>query len=164
MKKDGKKEVEELKQKVQELEEKYKRALADYQNLEKRVAEERKKWIRTASKELILRLLPVLDTLELGAKHIQDEGLRLSVKQFLDVLKNEGVERIETKGRDFDPNTMECIDTVPGEENKIIQEIRAGFTLFGNVLRSVQVKVGKQNGEEKAREVAKEELQKADYM
>lgn len=138
-------EVENLEKKNEELYNKYKRALADYQNLEKRVAEERGEWIRKANKELLLRLLPVLDTLMLAAKHSQDESLKVSIKQFLDILKNEGVVRIETMGANFDPNLMEGIGTVEGEKDKVIGEARAGFLLNDSVLRPAQVTVGKGN-------------------
>lgn len=143
------KQIQELQQKLGEWENKYKRALADYQNLEKRAAQERSEWIKIANKELILRLLPVLDTLILAQSHVQDEGLRLSIKQFLDVLKNNGAERIETQGHEFDPKVMECVDTAQGEENRVLSEIRAGFTLHGEVVRPAQVKVGKKSQEEK---------------
>lgn len=158
------KEIEELKQKIEELENKYKRVLADYQNLEKRVAQEKKEWIHMANKELILRLLPVLDTLMLASIHVQDEGLRLSIQQFLDVLKNEGVERIETRDERFNPETMECVETGKGEEGKILEEIRAGYLLHGRTLRVALVKVGKEKIEKREEEEAKEELQKGDYM
>lgn len=164
MKKNGKKEVEELKQKVQELEEKYKRALADYQNLEKRVEKEKKEWIISANKDIILRLLPVLDTLMLASIHVQDEGLKLNIQQFLDVLKNEGVERVETRGENFNPETMECVETGEGEESKVLEEIRAGYLLHGRTLRVALVKVGKEKIEKREEEEAKEQLQKGDYM
>jgi len=137
--------IEELKKKVEEFENKYKRVLADYQNLEKRVLVERKEWILKANKDLLLRLLPVLDTLILAEKNIKvgDEGLSLGIKQFQDLLKNENVERIETLGKNFDPNLMECIETVDGEEGIVIEEIRAGYMLYDKVLRAAQVKVGK---------------------
>lgn len=142
----------------------WKKALADYQNLEKRVEAEREERARSANKGVILRLLPVLDTLMIAAKHVQDEGLPLSVKQFLDVLKQEGVEKIEVQGRNFDPALMECLETEEGEGNKVLEEIRTGFTLNGQVLRPAQVKVGKSQKQEKEEELAKEQLQKGDYM
>lgn len=137
--------VRELKQKIEDLENQNKRILADYQNLEKRVAEERQEWILKANKDLLLHLLPVLDTLILAEKHIKvgDEGLSLGIKQFQDLLKNENVERIETLGKNFDPNLMECIESIEGEEGKVLEEIRVGYTLYDKVLRVAQVKVGK---------------------
>lgn len=137
------KEIEKLKQKAEENENNYKRALADYQNLQKRANEERHNWIKIANKELLLRLLPVLDTLIIANKHINNDGLTVSINQFLDVLKAEGVIKIDTEGKDFDPNTMECIKVEQGEDNKVIEEIRAGYAIHDKILRPAQVKVGK---------------------
>ena len=136
-------ELEDLKQKVEEFESRYKRALADYQNLQKRVQEEKGEWIRSANKELILRILTVLDTLMLAYQHTQDKNIQVSVQQFFDILKSEGVTKIETVGQKFDPNTMEAIATDVGEEGKVIEELRAGFMLYDKLLRAAQVKVGK---------------------
>lgn len=138
-------EVEELKKKTEEFDNKYKRALADYQNLEKRVREERTEWIVKSNKDLLLHLLPVLDTLILVEKHLKDknEGLSLSIKQFLDILKDEGVIRIETEDKSFDPSLMECVETIEGEEGKVIEEVRPGYLLNEQVLRATLVKVGK---------------------
>lgn len=124
----------------------WKRAVADYQNLEKRMIEERVKLIKTANRSLIMRLLPVLDTLMLATSHIKNEGLELAIKQFTDLLRNEGVEKIEVEGKTFDPITMECVDTVPREENKVVSQVRAGFKFKdGGVLRPAQVQVGGRN-------------------
>lgn len=141
-KKKDNKEIDELKKKVEELENSYKRALADYQNLEKRVAEEKREWLLTANRGLLLRLLPILDTLMLASKHSQDQSLQISVSQFLEILKNEGVTRIETSGKYFDPGLMEGIQTVLGEKNKVVEETRSGFLLNEVVLRPAQVTVG----------------------
>lgn len=137
------KKVEELLQKVADFENRYKRVLADYQNLEKRSREERGEWIKSANKNLLLRLLPVLDTLMLANSHSEDQGLKVSVAQFLDVLKAEGVTKIETIGKDFDPRLMECVETVEGEKDKV-SEVRAGYTLYDQVLRPALVRVGSQ--------------------
>lgn len=128
---------------IEQLESQLKRSLADYQNLEKRTAEERVSWIRKANKDLILRLLPILDTLILANAHVQNEGLGLSIKQFLDILRNEGVEKIETVGQDFNPSTMEGVGTIEGEEGKVVQEVRLGFKYEDeSVIRPAQVLVG----------------------
>lgn len=136
-------EFEELQKQLEEFEGKYKRALADYQNLQKRVQEEKSEWIRSSNRDLLLRLLPVLDTLMMAEKHLQDQGLTVSINQFLDTLKAEGVTRIKTVGEEFDPHTMECVTTEKGEENKILEELRAGYMIYDKVLRAAQVKVGK---------------------
>lgn len=136
------KEKDEYKERVADLENQIKRVLADYQNLEKRVREERVNWIQTANKELLLRILPVLDTLILASKHSEDKSLHVSVSQFLQALKDEGVEKIETTGKNFDPHTMECVTTEEGEEGKVLEETRAGFKIGDIVLRPAQVIVG----------------------
>jgi molecular chaperone GrpE len=138
-------ELEALKHQVEEFENNYRRALADYQNLQKRVQEEKGEWIRAANKELILRILPVLDTLMIAQLHVDDKGMQVSIQQFIDVLKAEGITKIQTVGRDFDPHLMECITTEDGEENKVLEEIRAGYMIYERVLRPAQVKVGKKN-------------------
>lgn len=166
-KKDAKpKEAEDLEKKVEELDNKYKRALADYQNLEKRVGEERNDWVLRANKDLLLHLLPVLDTLILAKKHnkIEDEGLSLSIKQFQDLLKTEGVEKIEVVGKEFDPKTMQCVETQEGTDGKILEEVREGYMLHDQVLRAALVKVGKAKIEKEEEKKAKEQLQKGDYM
>lgn len=123
-------------------EDKYKRALADYQNLEKRVAFQRRELIISASRNVIERLLPVLDTLELASMHTEDQGMKMSIQQFLDVLKAEGVEKIEAKGKKFDPVHMEAVGTQPGDEGKVLEEARAGYLLNDKLLRPAQVIVG----------------------
>lgn len=136
-------EVALLKQKIEELENQTKRIFADYQNLQKRVDIERREWLIKANKDLILRLLPALDFLLLSSKHIKDEGLKLSIQKFFDILKTEGVEKIEAVGKEFDPSLMEAITAVAGEENKVVEELRSGFRMGEQVLRPVQVTVGK---------------------
>ncbi len=139
--KPGKIENEEL----ENLENQLKRALADYQNLERRIEENKRDWILSSNKDLILKLLPGIDNLVLAEKHTQDEGVKLSIKHFLDTLENEGVRKIETLGLDFNPKFMEAVDTAQGEEGKVLEEIKSGYTLYDQVLRPAQVVVGKQD-------------------
>ncbi len=79
----------------------------------------------------------------MAEKHLQDQGLQVSINQFLDIIKGEGVTRVKTVGENFDPYTMECVTTEVGEENKVLEELRAGYMLYDKVLRPAQVKVGK---------------------
>src|SRR6185369_2286114 len=137
-------ELEIVRQQAEESEGKYKRALADYQNLQKRVNEERIEWIRSSNKDLLLRLLPVLDTLMMAQNHLQDQGLTVCINQFLDTLKAEGITRIKTVGEQFDPMFMEAIVADVGKENEVLEELRAGYLLHDKVLRAAQVKVGKE--------------------
>ena len=139
---DNKEDIEKLKTEVKDFEEKWKRAIADYQNLERRTQELRREWILSSNRDLILKMLPVLDTLLLAQSHLKDEGLALSIQKFLDTLKDEGVQGIETKDKSFDPHHMEAVEIVSGEKDKVIEEVRQGFLLNDKVLRPAQVKVG----------------------
>ncbi|MBP6881960.1 MAG: nucleotide exchange factor GrpE [Candidatus Levybacteria bacterium] len=130
-------------EKVSDWEHKYKRALADYQNLEKRVRDDRRNIIVSANKDLLLRFLPVLDTLELANHHEPNQSLVLGINQCKDILKSEGVLALETVGEDFDPNQMEVVSTAEGKEGIVIQEVRKGYLLHDILLRPAQVIVGK---------------------
>jgi len=143
MSKKNEKKVEQESTEFANLENQLKRALADYQNLEKRIANEKSSWILASNRNLLLKLLPGLDSLLLAEKHTQDEGVKLSIKHFLDILENEGVKKIETVGKDFNPNLMEAITTQEGEDGKVLEEVRSGYMLFDSVLRPAQVIVGK---------------------
>lgn len=136
-------ELDRCRENVQDLENQVRRVLADYRNLEKRVQEEKSEWIKIANKQILLRLLSVLDTLILANKHIENQGLTISIQQFLDILKDEGVTRIDAKGKTFDPHTMECVETIEGQAGKVIEEIRIGFMIYDKILRPVHVTVGK---------------------
>ena len=128
----------------QNLENQLKRAVADYQNREKRIAMEKADWIRLSNKDLLLRLLPGLDSLILAQKHTQDEGVKIAIKHFLEILEQEGVKKIETEGKDFDPNLMEVVATREGDAGKVLEETRTGYALGDKVLRPAQVIVGGQ--------------------
>jgi|WetSurMetagenome_2_1015567.scaffolds.fasta_scaffold52955_1 molecular chaperone GrpE len=134
--------VQALEQQVKELDNKWKRALADYQNQEKRTQEERIEWIKSANRDLLLRILPILDTLISAKQHSEDQALTVSISQFLGILKDENITRIETVGKEFNPNCMEAITTEEGKENEVLKELRAGYMLNDKILRVAQVTVG----------------------
>lgn len=130
---------------VEEWKTKYLRALADYQNLEKRTREQIEETRKYAAELLLARFLPVLDTFEKAYAHVQDPGLALALKEFYAVLSEKGAERITTVGKAFDPHEMECIEVVAGKEGMVMEEVVAGYRLYGKVLRVAGVKVGKEN-------------------
>lgn len=137
-------------QRVVELENQLKRAVADYHNLEKRVTEGRSELTKWGTGELLIKLLPTLDHLEQalsGANEAEKQsgwfkGVELAVKELNQVLQSEGLEQIVADGQ-FDPNLHEAVDTSEGEDNKILKMVRKGYTLNGKVLRPAQVVVGK---------------------
>ena len=137
-----KKSIEELQEKVAALEENWRRALADYHNLEKRISDQKKSYIQLANLSLIDKLLAVLDDLDRALEHIRDKGLKLVREQFIEVLVSEGVKEIEVEGKHFDPETMDCVEMVPGPKNKVMSVQLKGYSLKDHVIRPAKVEVG----------------------
>ncbi len=135
---------EENKQEEEPWEHKYKRALADYQNLLKQNAKEREEFIKYAVSDFLQDILPVYDHLKMSLIGLNDEenknawvqGVKHVLKQFKDVLEARGIEEIKTVGANFDHNTMEAID---GTGEKVKQEVMPGYKLNGKVIRPAKV-------------------------
>lgn len=138
--------TDELQKQIEEWKAKYLRALADYQNLEKRKSEEIGVVRRFAGEIILVKLLAIVDTFERAGKHLNDQGLALALKEFSAFLKEQGVEKMEVVGKPFNPHEMECIEVVDGEDTIVIEELLPGYTLYGKVIRVAQVKVGKKGG------------------
>jgi molecular chaperone GrpE len=136
-------------EKIASLEEQLVRAVADYKNLERRSFEERIEAIKFANQQLIEALLPAFDTLFLAGKYTTDESVKLTIQRILEVLKENGIEKVETNGAQYNADTMECIEVVEGDPSagsgqaRVVEEIRPGFTINGKLIRPAQVKVGK---------------------
>lgn len=131
------------KDKQKNFKESYERALADYQNLLKRTAKERREFAKYANENLICDIIPVYDNLKIAIAHSDKEnhdswlnGVKYVVKQFKDLLKNFGVEEIKTSGQVFDPATMEALE---GSGEKVKQELRSGYILSGKVIIAAKV-------------------------
>lgn len=124
---------------------KYLRALADYQNLEKRSREMVDESRKFASEVMLLRLIPVVDTFKKAKEHIHDIGFDLAYKELTAVLAEQGVTTMQSLGKQFNPHEMECIEVVPGNDNEVMEELLPGYLFRGKVLRVAQVKVGKKN-------------------
>ena len=88
-------------------------------------------------------MLEVLDEFLLTYKHLPDPGLKIAIDKFENVLKNQGLEEINLKNADFDPQIMECIEVVKGPDNKVVEVKKRGYLLNGQCLRPAQVAVGK---------------------
>ncbi len=142
--------VPELEQRVADLDNQLKRAVADYRNLESRVSQGRSELTSFVGTELVKKLLPVLDHLEQALAGISEQeknngwvkGVELAVKELNQVLQSEGLEVIAADGQ-FDPNLHEAVDTREGEDNTILKVVRKGFKLNGKVLRPAGVVVGR---------------------
>lgn len=132
---------------IKTLEDNWKRALADYQNLMKRVETDKKEFVKFQTANMLSKLLPTLDILELAATHSQDQGVKMAVKQFQDVLASEGLQEIiPQNGEVYDHQIHECIETVPGDADDVIAEmVQKGYKIGDFVIRPAKVKVSKLN-------------------
>ena len=130
-------------QELSSLKERLARALADYSNLEKRFERDSSSIIKFANSNLLGRLLEVRDHLGMAAS-AGDTSLKMILSTFDKVLTDEGVTEVKVDGM-YDPATMECHETVPGEKDKVIGVQLRGYLLHGKLLRPARVTVG--NGE-----------------
>ena len=131
------------KQDYDELDDRYKRILAEFENFKKRSAKEREGLYNSILSDVIEVILPVVDNLENAAKvETKDEsykqGVELVLKQFKDVLKSKGVEEIKAIGETFDPSLHEAVSSVQDDEKgekEIVQEYRKGYKIGNRVIR-----------------------------
>lgn len=144
--------VEGLKAELADLNNKYLRLAADFDNYRKRQAQERESLLKYGAAETMTKLLVVLDTFERAKeqlKEIEDcksvkDGYEVVFKQLVDVLKKAGLEKIEAQGAEFDPNLHEAVAKTPTTEypdNTVILEMQAGYKLGDRVLRPALVNV-----------------------
>lgn len=148
-------EFEALKEKEKLAENYYDRLLrlqAEFENYKKRIAREKQEFVKFANEELIVEILPVVDSLERaldGAHNSPNassirEGVELIRKQLLQTLKKFGVERIESIGKQFDPHQHEVIMQVESEEypeGTVIEELQKGYMLNQRLIRPAVVKI-----------------------
>ncbi|MCL4122481.1 UNVERIFIED_CONTAM: hypothetical protein GTU68_040705 [Idotea baltica] len=120
------------------------RAAAEAENIRKRaerdVANARKFGIEKFAKEL----MPVTDSLDQALKH--EEGVEMTAKMLLDVLKKNGLEELDPMGEKFDPNFHEAMAMVPNpelEDNTVFDVFQKGYLLNGRVVRAAKVIVVK---------------------
>ena len=132
-----------------ELKDRYKIVLAEFENYKKRSQKERESLYNSILADVVETMLPVLDNLENAAKvETKDEdykkGIELVLKQFKDVLKSKGVEEIKTVGETFDPELHEAVSSIQDEnlgEKEIAQEYRKGYKIGSKVIRHSMVVV-----------------------
>ena len=137
------------KQDYDELDDRYKRILAEFENFKKRCAKEREGLYNSILADVIEVILSVVDNLENAAKvETKDEsykqGVELVLKQFKDVLKSKGVEEIKAIGETFDPSLHEAVSSVQDDEKgekEIVQEYRKGYKIGNRVIRHSMVVV-----------------------
>ena len=137
------------KQDYDELDDRYKRILAEFENFKKRSAKEREGLYNSILADVIEVILPVVDNLENALKvETKDEdykqGIELVLKQFKDVLISKGIEEIKAIGETFDPSMHEAVSSVQDDEKgekEIVQEYRKGYKIGNRVIRHSMVVV-----------------------
>lgn len=139
---------QELETKLVDMENNWKRALADYTNQQNRFNEEKFDIRKRANELLILSLLPVLDNMEMLIKHNEDMGFKMIFKDMLKTLKEAGLEEVEVLDKPLDVTLMEAVDSEEGIENQVLKIERKGYFLNGKLIRPAKVIVGKNNKEE----------------
>ncbi|MCG8485020.1 MAG: nucleotide exchange factor GrpE [Clostridia bacterium] len=142
---------EKLLQENCELNEKYMRLAADFQNFKRRTESEKKEVFSYANEKIMMDLLCVLDNFERAIGSIDDskeqnlsDGIRMIFKQFNEVLEKFGLKEIETEDLQFNPNYHHAVmkEPVENKESNIITEtLQKGYLLNGKVIRPSMVKV-----------------------
>jgi len=138
-----------------ELKEKNLRLLAEFENYKKRTMRERLELLNSASKDVIIALIPVLDDFDRAKRHAEEgsseeqfsEGVRLVYNRLYNILQSLGLKAMDSVGETFDPELHEAITEVPApEENlrgKILDVIEKGYMLNDKIIRHAKVVVGK---------------------
>jgi molecular chaperone GrpE len=141
-------------EKLTEMNDKYVRLYAEFDNFRKRSMKERTEYLKYAGEEVFKSLLPVADDFERGIKaneNINDakaikEGIQLVYNKLSHVLKQAGIEAMDTKGKEFDAETMEAITNIPAPtpdlKGKVVDEVEKGYLMNGKVIRYAKVVVG----------------------
>ena len=137
---------------IAELTDKLKRQLAEFENFRNRTDKEKSQMYAVGAKDVIEKILPVIDNFERGLKSIPEDqkggpvasGMEMIYKQLTKVLEDEGVTVIEAQGKEFDPMLHNAVMQQPSEEYEsgiVIQELQKGYKYKDKVLRHSMVMV-----------------------
>ena len=147
-------EIENLKEKVSELNDRNLRLLAEFENYKRRNARERIELTQTANKEVIVDMLDVLDDSERAQKQIEStndveqikEGVQLVFTKLRNTLSAKGLKPMDALSREFNPDLHEAITEIDAGEDmkgKVVAEIQKGYYLNDKIIRFAKVVVGK---------------------
>ena len=145
----GKKKKDKSEQKVEELTDRLKRTMAEFDNFRKRTEKEKSSMYIIGAKEIVEKILPVVDNFERGLAQAPEddpfaEGMKMIYKQMMTAFDEMGVKPIEAVGKDFDPNLHNAVMHVEDEsvgENIVVEEFQKGYTYKDFVVRHSMVKV-----------------------
>ena len=139
-------------EKIDELNDKLKRSMAEFDNYRKRTDKEKSAMYEIGAKDVIEKILPIVDNFERGLNSIPEDakgsafadGMEKIYKQFVKTLDDLGVKPIEAVGKPFDPNFHNAVMHVEDEEageNIVVEEFLKGYMYKGSVVRHSMVKV-----------------------
>ena len=140
--------------KYEELNNKYIRLAADFDNFRKRTTQEKQDLLKYGSSEVLGKLISLIDTFERAKKSLENiedpktikDGYEVVYKQLTDAFKKVGVEEIDATGKEFNPAEHEAVTQIETDEfepNHIAQVLQKGYKLFDKVLRPAMVGVAK---------------------
>ena len=143
---------EEAEEKIREANDKYARLFAEFDNFRKRSEKEKTQRYDFGAKDMIERILPVLDNFERGLQGISEDqkqdsfvqGMEMIYKQLVKALEDAGVKPIEAVGKEFNPDFHNAVMHVEDEEagdNIIVEEFQKGYMYKDQVVRYSMVKV-----------------------
>ena len=145
---------EKLQAEVQQLNDKYLRLYAEFDNYKRRTQKERVELLQTAGKDVIVSLLPVLDDFDRALKAMETaadvapvkEGILLVSTKLKNTLAQKGLKDVESISQPFNTDFHEAITNIPAPtedlKGKVIDEVEKGYTLNDNVIRFAKVVVG----------------------
>ena len=137
-----------------ELQDKYLRQAAEFDNYRKRTIKEKAELIKSAAEKLMVAELPVVDDMDRALENMEKgmdadaciEGFKLIVHKFKNILTQNGLEKIETDGQEFDTDYHEAIALIPAPseelKGKILDCVQPGYKLGDKVIRHAKVAVG----------------------
>ena len=139
--------VENIQSEIDELNDRYKRLFAEFENYKKRSQKERENLYGMITGDVVSKILPIMDNLENAANAKTEdtayqEGVKLVMRQFSDALKSFNVEEIASVGQKFDPELHEAVSHIDDEtkgEQEIVQEYRKGYKIGNKVIRHSMV-------------------------
>lgn len=146
--------AEALAQQLNELKDKYMRMFAEFDNYKKRSVREKLDWIKTAAQDTMTALLPVLDDFDRAKKFAEDkkeggwsEGVELVYQKLYNILRQKGLEAMESTGQPFDPELHDAITEIPAPteelKGKVVDTVEKGYRLNDKIIRHAKVVVGK---------------------
>ena len=145
----GKKKKDKSEQKVEELTDRLKCTMAEFDNFRKRTEKEKSSMYIIGAKEIVEKILPVVDNFERGLAQAQEgdafaDGMKMIYKQLTTTLDELGVKPIEAVGKEFNPDFHNAVMHIEDEEvgeNIVVEEFQKGYTYKDFVVRHSMVKV-----------------------